>query len=298
MTRPLKVSWGYTLVELVTIIGGNVWGKVANRYTLPETITMPTPPSEAPDALIAKGRYWATTAELQEMTGQRDAVLRTSLARLTKEGRVFSPARGFYVVVPSEYRSWKVLPADWFIDGMMKHLGRDYYVGFLNAAALHGASHQAPQTFRVVTTQWLKDRDIERVRLRFTTSEHVADMPTERRTAPTGYITVATPETTVVDLAWRPSLGGGISNVATVIKEIGKLDTEVLARIAPLRNRATVRRLGWLIERFRPDLDAHWLRVVARPEEGEPTLLVPGHKRGELDRRWGLRINATVEPDV
>jgi predicted transcriptional regulator of viral defense system len=232
------------------------------------------------------------------MTGQKGAVLRTSLARLTKDGRLFSPARGFYVVVSPEYRSWRVLPADWFIDAMMKHLARDYYVGFLNAAALHGASHQAPQTFRVVTTRALSDRDIERVRLRFTASEHVADMPTERRSVHTGYMTVAGPETTVVDLAWRPSLGGGISNVATILKEIGRLDTELLARIAPLRNRPTVRRIGWLIERFRPDLDAHWLRVVARPEEGEPALLVPGRKRGELDRGWGLRINATVEPDV
>jgi predicted transcriptional regulator of viral defense system len=211
---------------------------------------------------------------------------------------LFSPARGFYVVVPPEYRSWRVLPAEWFIDAMMKHLGRDYYVGFLNAAALHGASHQAPQTFRVVTTRPLSDRDIERVRLRFTASEHVADMPTERRSVHTGYMTVASPETTVVDLAWRSNLGGGISNVATIIKEIGRLDTELLARIAPLRNRPTVRRIGWLIERFRPDLDPHWLRVVARPEEGEPALLVPGRKRGELDRGWGLRINATVEPDV
>ncbi len=262
------------------------------------TIPVSTPPAQAPDALIAKGRYWATTAELEEMTGQKNAVLRTSLARLIKDGRVFSPARGLYVVVPSEYRSWKVVPAEWFIDGMMKHLGRDYYVGFLTAAALHGASHQAPQTFRVVTTQPLKDRDIERVRLRFTASQHVADMPTERRTVHTGYMTVSTPETTIVDLAWRPSLGGGISNVATVLKEIKGFDTELLARIAPLRNRPTVRRLGWLIERFRPDLDAHWLRVIARPDEGEPALLVPGRKHGRLDRRWGLRINTTVEPDV
>lgn len=261
-------------------------------------MTVTIPPSAVSDSLIAKGRYWASTAELEEMTGQKGAVLRTSLARLTKEGRVFSPARGLYVVVPPEYRSWKVLPAEWFIDGMMKHLGRDYYVGFLNAAALHGASHQAPQTFRVVTTHSLKDRDIERVRLRFTASEHVADMPTERRTVHTGYMTVATPETTVVDLAWRPSLGGGISNVATIFKEIGKLDTELLARVAPLRNRATVRRVGWLIERFRPDLDVHWLRVVARPDEGEPALLVPGRKRGELNHAWGLRINTIVEPDV
>jgi predicted transcriptional regulator of viral defense system len=261
-------------------------------------MTTTVPPSEAPDVLIAKGRYWATTAELEEMTGQKHAVLRTSLARLTKEGRLFSPARGLYVVVPAEFRSWKVVPAEWFIDAMMKHLRRDYYVGFLNAAALHGASHQAPQTFRVVTTQALPDRDFERVRLRFTASQHVTDMPTERRTVQTGYMTIASSETTLVDIAWRPGLAGGISNVATVLKEIGQLDTEVLARIAPLRNRATVRRVGWLIERFRTDLDAHWLRVVARPEEGEPALLVPGRKRGELDRRWGLRINAAVEPDV
>jgi predicted transcriptional regulator of viral defense system len=255
-------------------------------------------PSDLPDALLGKGRYWATTAELEHLTGQRDAVLRSSLARLNREGRLFSPARGFYVVVPAEYRSWRVVPAEWFIDAMMGHLRRAYYVGFLNAAALHGASHQAAQTFRVVTTRPLKDRDIERVRLRFTTSGHIIDMPTEQRAVQTGYITVATSETTVVDLAWQPNLGGGISNVATILKEIGNLDTDILARIAPLRNRTTVRRLGWLIERFRPDLDTHWLRVVARPQDGEPALLVPGRRGGVLDRGWGLRINATVEPDV
>jgi predicted transcriptional regulator of viral defense system len=232
------------------------------------------------------------------MTGQAGGVLRTSLARLTRQGRIFSPARGFYVVVPPEYRSWRVLPAEWFIDGMMRHLRRDYYVGFLSAAALHGASHQAPQTFRLVTDRPLEDRDIERVRLCFTAAAHVTDMPTERRIVHTGYMTVATPETTVADLAWRPGLGGGISNVATILREIDHLDTERLARIAPLRGRPTCRRLGWLIERVRPDLDTHWLRVVARPLEGEPALLVPGRKRGHLDRGWGLRINAAVEVDV
>jgi len=275
-----------------------VSAKVANPYTIGEMVSAPVSPSEAPHSLISQGRYWATTAQLETLTGERGAVLRTSLARLVRDGRLFSPARGLYVVVPSEYWTWKVLPAEWFIDAMMNHLGRDYYVSFLNAAALYGASHQAPQTFRVVVNKPLKDRDIARVRLRFTTSEHVKEMPTERRAVQTGYMVVATPETTVVDLAWRPKLGGGISNIATVLKGIGNLDAELLARTASLRRRATVRRLGWLIERFRPDLDTHWLRVVARPEIGEPSLLVPGRRRGELDRSWGLRINSRVEPDV
>jgi predicted transcriptional regulator of viral defense system len=259
---------------------------------------MPVFPAAVADALLARGRYWATTAELEELTGQKETVLRTSLGRLVKDGRFFSPARGLYVVIPPEYRSWRVVPAEWFIDAMMRHVRRDYYVAFLNAAALHGASHQAPQTFRVMTTRAFGDRDIERVRLRFNTSEHVTDMPVERRPVHTGYMTVAARETVAVDVAWQPGLGGGISNVATILKEIGDLDTEVLARLAPLRNRATVRRLGWLIERFRPDLDAHWLRVVARPEEGPPSSLVPGAKRGHVDHRWGVRINASVEPDL
>lgn len=255
-------------------------------------------PSDLPDSLVSKGRYWATTAELEGLTEQKGTVLRASLARLAKDGRLFSPARGLYVVVPSEYRSWRVVPAGWFLDAMMQHLQRSYYVGFLSAAAMHGASHQAPTAFRVVVDRPLEDRDIERVHLRFTASDAVAQMLTEKRTVHTGSMIVATRETTMVDLAWRPALGGGISNVATVLKEIGELDTEVLARIAPLRKRSTVRRLGWLIERFRPDLDTHWLRVVARPADGEPALLVPGHARGEVDRNWGVRINARVEPDV
>jgi predicted transcriptional regulator of viral defense system len=257
-----------------------------------------TPPSDVPDALMATGRYWATSPELARLTGSTGPVLRTSLGRLVRDGRLFSPARGLYVVVPPEYRSWRVVPAEWFVDAMMKHLRRDYYVGFLNAAAVHGASHQSPQTFRVVTTRSLDDRDIERVRLRFTVAAHVSEMPTERRATHTGYMTVATRETTVTDLAWRPELAGGISNAATVLKEIGELDTEILGRIAPLRTRATVRRLGWLLERFRPDLDLHWLRLVARPQDGDATPLVPGTRRGSVDSGWAVRVNALVEPDV
>lgn len=274
-----------------------IQAKVYATYTMEGTHGI-TSPTGLADALQAQGRYWATTDELAGLTGQRGATLRASLARLIKQGRLFSPARGLYVVVPPEYRTWRVVPAEWFIDALMKHLGRSYYVGFLSAAALHGAAHQAPQTFRVVTDRWLEDRDIERVQLRFTVPAHVREMPVEQRTVPTGTFTVATRETAVVDLAWRPALGAGISNVAAVIKEIGDLDGEVLARIAPLRNRTTARRIGWLIERLRPDVDTHWLRVVARPEEGRPALLVPGREVGTLDRTWGVRVNTKIESDV
>ena len=266
-----------------------------------ETDTPPdvVPPSQLPEALVAAGRYWVTTSEFERLTGSSRSSARQAAARLIKQGRLISPARGLYVVVPPEYRTWRSVPPEWFIDPMMAHLDRTYYVGLLTSAAMHGAAHQAPQTFQVLTSKPLADRDLGRAHLRFITNEHLSDMTTERRTTQTGMFTIASRDTTAVDLVWRLREAGGISNVATVLIEIGELDGDRLARLSPHRNRATSRRLGWLLERFRDDVDPHWLQVVAEPAEGEPVKLSPyAPKRGHIDRRWGVLVNTSVEPDV
>ena len=46
-------------------------------------------------------------------------------------------------VVPPQYASWGAPPPGWYIDDLMRHEGRPYYVGLLKAAELHGATHQA-----------------------------------------------------------------------------------------------------------------------------------------------------------
>ena len=43
-----------------------------------------------------------------------------------------------------EFRSWGVVPASHFIGALMKHLGHDYYVGYLSATEVLGSAHQAP----------------------------------------------------------------------------------------------------------------------------------------------------------
>lgn len=257
------------------------------------------PAQDLPDQLISMGRYWVSAAQVQALMGGTPNATRHAVSTLQRQNLLFSPAKGFYVMIPPEYREWKSVPGDWFIDPMMKYLNRDYYVGFLTAAAFHGASHQAPQTFQVVTAKPIANRDRGRARLRFLASRHVSDMATEDRSSKTGSFRLAARETTLVDLVWRQKLGGGLSNVATVLSEIGELDGDLLARLAPLRGRATVRRLGWLLERYRQDVDLHWLRVVAKPEDGTPALLTPGAPRlGSVDRDWSLLINSPVEPDL
>jgi len=75
---------------------------------------------------------------------------RVSLSRLVKKGVIISPWRGFYVTVPTEYRLKGIVPPVFWMDALMKHLGRDYYVSLLNAAEFYGASHQKPMTFSVM----------------------------------------------------------------------------------------------------------------------------------------------------
>ena len=73
-----------------------------------------------------------------------------ALTREVRKGRVFSPLRGFYVIVPDEYMLRGAVPQSFYIDDMMRHLGRKYYVSLLSAASYHGVSHQAPLRFSVM----------------------------------------------------------------------------------------------------------------------------------------------------
>jgi predicted transcriptional regulator of viral defense system len=254
---------------------------------------------ELPDVLLAQGRHTASTEELLALTGLDRDALHNGLHRLRESGSIVSPARGLYAVVAPQYRAWGAPPADWFIDAMMSHLGRRYYIALLTAAAMHGAAHQAPQSFQVITEKDVPDRDLGRNRLRFYTSRHTSDAATERRTGPSGYLQLATRETTAVDLVQHPRDSGGLSNVATVLVELGDLDGAALGRIAAARGKATARRLGWLLEHHRPDVDLEALRISARPQEGAPTpLSASDSARGPLDRSWGLRLNTDVQPDL
>jgi predicted transcriptional regulator of viral defense system len=268
-----------------------------------EALQAYVPTRQLPEHLIALGEPIAGIDRVADLTGLERRSVHAGLTRLRRDGRLFSPARGLYVAVPPEYRSWGVVPAEWFADAMMRHLRRRYYVALLTAASMLGAAAQAPQVFQVMVDRQLADRDIGRVRLRFHVNRllrvHPDALPTETRTTHTGAITVASPELTAVDLATNPDLGGGLSNVATVLTELPRLDEERLSRVAALYPTVAARRLGWLLETFGAYEPLEILRAVAAPERGQPLALegrVP--RRGPRDLRWGLVLNTEVEPDL
>src|SRR5690606_21061506 len=109
-----------------------------------------SPAKEYLAQLMREGRYFFTSQEAGEAMGvSRDAV-KLALNRLRRKEEIASPVRGFYVIVPPEYRSLGCLPADQFIPALMARVKASYYVGLLSAAQYHGAAHHRPQEFQVM----------------------------------------------------------------------------------------------------------------------------------------------------
>jgi len=194
------------------------------------------------------GRYCFTREQVKAGIGGSEIAVQAALRRLKQSGRIASPRRGFYVIVPPEYRSAGCPPASWFIDALMKHLGRDYYVGILTAAALHGAGHQQPMVFQVIANRPTRPMQAGRVRIEVHTTKAFASMPAQDLETETGTMTVGTAETTAFDLVRFFSAAGHWHNVATVLFELAeKLDGERLLQLVPHVRVPDVQRLGYLL---------------------------------------------------
>ena len=250
------------------------------------------------DRLLSEGIVSITATELANRAGTtREAAFR-AVHDAKKSGVLFSPAHGLYVLIPPEYRSWGTIPPDWYLEDMMRHMGREWYVSFLTAAGRHGASHHATQLFQVVVNKTVRDRDISGVRLRFYQTSAIESRATEQATSPTGVVTLATPETCLLDLAERPDAGGGLNVILEIVPEL-VIDQGKLVECARTRPRAVTRRCGWLLSQTHPDLSLEDLRELAAPKARNPTPLLPSSdSTGPVDPGWGVVVNTLVEGGV
>jgi len=252
------------------------------------------------DSLQAAGRYTFTHRDLRQLSGRSPVAIESALRRLKQRGRLRCPRRGFFVIVPVEYRSAGCPPASWFVADLMRFLGQRYYVGILSAAALHGAAHQQPMTFQVVTGRVTRTASAGRVRIEFHKSRSVSRMPVVEMPTDTGRMRVASPELTAFDLVRYPAAAGYWSNIATVLGELAeRMQPAALARCARLQAVPDVQRLGYVLETLdRRDL-ADVLEARLARERVRPVLLAGKHRRGRArpHARWRVVPNVAMEVD-
>ena len=80
---------------------------------------------------------------------------------MIRQRRLARPKQGFYLILrPEDRAAGGPDPARW-IDPLMHHLGLDYRISLLRAAAFHGASPQAAQVFQVIVPKQLRSIAID-----------------------------------------------------------------------------------------------------------------------------------------
>lgn len=248
--------------------------------------------------MAARGQYHFTSSELRSALGVSEAAARQALRRLAAKGEVASPARGFYVIVPPEYRRLGCLPADQFVPALMEHRGIRYYVGLLSAAQYHGAAHHRPQEFQVILERNRPAIACGSVKVVFVSRKNLAAVPVERFNNPRGTIIVSSVEATVVDLVGYMHRAGGVDRVAGLLSELGdEIDPGRLVEASRSASILWAQRLGYLLEHVGAGDKALLLKEHVTRHARNYTKLLPGDdvEGAPRSKDWRLFVNANPE---
>jgi AbiEi antitoxin C-terminal domain len=259
--------------------------------------------------LQAGGRLTFTRDEAVAALKVTEGGFLRAAARLQKRSMLLNPRHGFYVAVPPQFLSWGAPPPPWYIDALMRHQGRSYYVGLLKAAELHGATHHAVMEFQVVTDRQLRKIRAGRSWVTFhfrKDLESVRDGIVERKTD-TGTMKLSSPELTALDLLRYVHVAGGVDAVATLLKDLGgKIDGEKLAVMAVHFDRACVQRLGYLLDWVGQGERAKAMHRQLGATKSVPWVVLEPPTRGagasraapvERNERWRVTVQRHPEMD-
>jgi predicted transcriptional regulator of viral defense system len=251
--------------------------------------------------MAARGRSCFSFKDVEKSTDSTPVAVRAALRRLQKKGDIAMPYKGFYTIVPPEYRTAGCIPPEQFIPDLMDYLDEAYYAGLLSAAEYHGAAHQRPQVFQVVVAKNRRPVECGKMKAEFIARKNIEKIKTEQRNTPAGVIKISTPETTALDLVGYIDHCGGLDNVATVLAElIEKIDVGRLLEQAEFSPIAWMQRLGYLMELAGGRGKAEKIAGYIAQKQPVRTPLDPSLsiKEAKMDNRWRVFVNTKVEPDI
>ncbi|MBP3193485.1 type IV toxin-antitoxin system AbiEi family antitoxin domain-containing protein [Natronogracilivirga saccharolytica] len=256
--------------------------------------------------LLATGKYAFSWEELkQNMPHSTTDALKQSLNREVRKNNILSIHKGYYIIIPPSYKARGILPPTQFIDGLMHFLKRPYYVGLLSAASMHGAAHQQPQEFFVVTElPVLRPTRKKGIKVNYLSKKNFPKSFIQQINTETGFIKVSSPLLTAVDLIQYNHHIGGINRSAVVLHElmevVGKEDfTNELLEYVPV---SVMQRLGYLLE-YKVEY-VEWADTLFRllDKKGVKLFRTPlktgsSESGYSADNRWKVLVNVDVETD-
>jgi predicted transcriptional regulator of viral defense system len=258
------------------------------------------------DNLLARGAYGFSKDALQnEIPNYSDIAVKRALSRLSTKGKIISLYKGYYLLIPPQYASKGILPPQLYLDAFMKYLQRPYYVALLNAAAFHGASHQQPQEYFVMTDfTVLRPTHKKGLKVNYISIKEIPESLIEKRKTEAGYLNVSNAVLTACDLVQFEKRIGGLNRAATVLNELTEVIkpsdfSETLFKHTPA---TAIQRLGYLLENacFNTELANALFEAMKREKLSLfriPLKAAKETKGFSSDNRWKVIVNTEIEID-
>ena len=250
-------------------------------------------------------RYFSFDEVCHQFPHLSRQVVKNSLFRLRKERRIYSPYREFYVILPTQYRLRGAVPPMFYMSELMNKLGRKHYFSLLSASVLWGAAHQRPQIDLVTIegpglfTASRQKRDVEWIVRASIPEKFVLTKPGED-----GDIRYSNAELTAVELVQYEQKSGGLSQVATVLRELLEHTDFAHASegVFQVCKDTAIQRLGYIVERILCEerqgevIHHEWTRCCPAPHFIKLSTR-SSEAVSRRDERWKVDVNATIEED-
>jgi len=259
--------------------------------------------SDLLDNFQRRGLYGFDRSKVEQALPVSPAAVGKSLERLAAKGRVKRIRKSFHAIIPVEFASQGIPPADWFIDDLMRSLDTPYYIGLLSAAALYGAAHQQIQQLQVIIPREERPIELPGLTIRFFRKHDFSLTPIESRKGHSGMLPVSSPEATALDLVRYARHIGGLDAVLTVLSELAEtLQSEKLAAAVVTESEtAQIQRLGWLLDHLGQHALADALHTALPSSKSLPRakLDAAASRTGHTSRnRWKIVENTQPEADL
>jgi len=256
--------------------------------------------------LLSHGKYgFALEAFRSAFPGQTESATKSALKRLSDKGLITSIHKGYYLIITPQYKSKGILPPTLYLDTFMKVLNRPYYLALLNAAAYHGASHQQPQEFFVVTNfPVLRPTYKKGMKVNYISKKELPEKLLDTKKTEAGYLKISSPVLTATDLIQYAKRVGGINRVATVLHELAEnikpdaFNADLIQYVPT----AALQRLGYLLDKVFDNQTLanalfHALQNSNTVFFRTPLKASASTKGYSADEKWKVIINTTIEVD-
>ncbi len=255
--------------------------------------------AELLNTLNARNQSFFTIKDAKNiLRNSEDKAVRRLLIYMAQRGLLLRIKYGLYNVIPYEKNSNEYFP-NWHLTAEAMVEPMNYYIGFYSALDIHGLITQPSLTEQVVTEKQMipKIKIVRNVKFEFITLNKKWFVGFEKTWIDDfNKVYCSNYEKTIIDCLYRPSYGGGISEIVKAIYRIrDKINQEkMLSYINLINSQAVIKRLGFILhhlgilETLKKEIKSKLSNSYAYLDPSLP-------KKGKHTSEWKIIDNSNIE---